>query len=290
MVLTLRTYHFKRKSGSRLVAALALSLGLSWISSCHMYPQTLENSVGDNYFPDVHVGKILRLVEDAQLAWGDSSMNLTNAGAISYKFDNLEMKHQLWFDYGPDYVEIYDGVRRKGTMSVVWAGKMETPGSELLITMNTGFGLNDWNFGGTIRVQNWGKDEFEHTLWGVESDVTLLEPAYNFEWTNEYVRVKIKGENTKTTEDDWWAVGGRSYARNRQGRFYNATIKDSLYFANACKWGIIKGRVDIQHIDATQRIFVDYGSATDTVCHEFITFNRGGKAQTVSKHLDGLAK
>lgn len=280
----------RSKSWSRLAAALVLSTGISWFSSCHLYPQTLENSVGDNYFPDVHVGKILRLVEDAQLAWGDSSYVLSNAGAIRYSFDNVEMKHELFFDYGPDYQEIYDGIRRKGTMTVTWTTDMEIPGSELRVNMNTGHGLNDWNFTGTIKLQNWGRDEYERTIWGVESDIALLEPAYNFEWTNEYVRIKIKGDTTKTTEDDWWAVGGRSYARNRQGRFYNATIKDSLYFANACKWGIIKGRVDIQHIDATQRIFVDYGSATDTMCHEFITFTRGGDAQTVSKHLEGLAK
>jgi hypothetical protein len=279
----------KRKSWTRLVAALVLSIGLSWVSSCHLYPQTLENSVGDNYLPDVHMGKILRLVEDAQLAWADSSYVLSNAGVISYSFNKLEMRHEMWFDYKPDYFEIYDGVRRKGTMSAVWSGDLSVPGTELRITMITGFGFNDWNCSGTIKVQNWGEDEMGHTMFGVESDIILLEPAYNFEWTNEYVRVKIRGEKTQTTEDDWWAVGGRSYARNRQGRFYNATIKDSLYFANACKWGILKGRVDIQQIDATQRIFVDYGSATDTACHEFITFTRGGKSQTVSKHLDGLA-
>lgn len=54
----------RSKSWSRLAAALVLSTGISWFSSCHLYPQTLENSVGDNYFPDVHVGKILRLGED----------------------------------------------------------------------------------------------------------------------------------------------------------------------------------------------------------------------------------
>jgi hypothetical protein len=277
-------------SWPKLLVALFLSVSITWISSCHLYPQTLENSVGDNYFPDVHVGKILRIVEDGQMAFLDSTYTLDNAGSISYKFDNVEMKHELWFDYSPDYQETYDGIRRKGTMSVTWTTDMDIPGSELIVTMNSGFGFNDWNCTGTIKVQNWGIDEFEHTLWGIESDITLLEPAYNFEWTNEYVRVRIKGDTTKSTEDDWWAVGGRSYARNRQGRFYNATIKDSLYFANACKWGIIKGRVDIQHIDATQRIFVDYGSNTDTVCHEFITYSRGKNTQTVSKHLDGLAK
>ncbi len=278
------------KSAFTLISALTLCLGLTWISSCHLYPQTLENSVGDNYFPDVHCGKILRLVEDAQINVLDPSYVLSNAGEIQYDYDAIERKHTLNFNYTPDYNEIYDGVRRKGTMQAVWYGDLNTPGSEMIITLNTGFGLNDWNFTGTIKVLNWGLDEFNHTLWGVESNITLLEPAYNFEWTNEYVRVKVRGESTQTTQDDWWSVWGTSYARNRQGRFYNGTIKDSLYFVNACKWGIVKGRVDIQHIDATQRIFVDYGSSTDTTCHEFITFTRGGNAQTVSKHLDGLAK
>jgi hypothetical protein len=274
----------------RLAIALFFAAFISWLSSCHLYPQTLENSVGDNYFPDVHCGKILRLIEDIQASIKDNNYTLTNAGNIRYDYDPVLRKHNIFVDYGPDLVEIYDGVRRKGTFQVEWYGDLEVPGTEMNVQMNVGFGFNDWQCGGTIKVMNWGKDEFEHTLWGIESNITLLEPAYNFEWTNEYVRVKIRGEETLTTADDWWAVWGTSYARNRQGRFYNGTIKDSLYFVNSCKWGIVKGRVDIQHVDATQRIFVNYGSAQDTSCNEFITFTRGGKAQTVSKHLEGLAK
>jgi hypothetical protein len=274
----------------RFITIVSISGVLSWLSSCHLYPQTLENSVGDNYFPDVHCGKILRLIEDIQVSIKDPSYVLTNAGAIKYDYDPILRKHAILVDYGPDFNEIYDGVRRKGTMNIEWYGDLDIPGTEMNVAMNTGFGFNDWQCGGTIKVMNWGKDEFEHTLWGVESTFNLLEPAYNFEWTNEYVRVKIRGEETASTADDWWAVWGTSYARNRQGRFYNGTIKDSLYFVNACEWGIVKGRVDIQHVDATQRIFVNYGSAQDTTCHEFITFTRGGNAQTVSKHLTGLAK
>lgn len=105
---------------------------LSWFSSCHLYPQTLENSVGDNYFPDVHIGKILRLVEDAQNASKDSIYTLTNARFIGYKYDPIERKHELTFDYSPDYKEIYDGMRRKGTMNAVWYGDLYIPGSEML--------------------------------------------------------------------------------------------------------------------------------------------------------------
>lgn len=286
----MRNFIDKAKFSFRIWGVTLTTILVVLMSRCHIYTQTLENSAGDNYFCDAHTSKILRLAEDAILSWRDSSYSLTNAGAITYTFDNKTFKHVINIQYGPDLTEVYDGIRRKGSMDVVWTDNIEIPGSEVKITMNLGFGFNDWNCTGTILWQNWGDNGWGQNIYGVESDIDLWEPAYNFEWTNEYQRVRIRGNATKNTADDWWAVWGTSYARNRQGRFYNATIKDSLYFANDCEWGIIKGRVDIQHVDATQRVFVSYGGAYDTSCNDFIKFWRGKKTQFVKKHLDGLAK
>lgn len=104
----------------------------------------------------------------------------------------------------------------------------------------------------------------------------------NFLWNNVYTRVKIAGDSALKSDDDIWTVSGTVYAKNEKGRFYNAIIKDSLYFVNACEYGIVKGRVDIAHVDDAQRDFVFYGS--NPVCDKWYTFKRGDRVITITKN------
>lgn len=252
--------------------------GLIW-SGCVIYNQTLENTVGDNYLLDFHTTKALSLALDAVRAQ-DDTLILSNAGDV--KFEIKGGKKRVTVSY-PEYKEYYDGVPRSGSWFVEWDGDFNIPGKKLKLNLGPNFKAYDWGFAGVITITNWGKDQWGRNEYDVFVDsMQTGSPAYNWDWSSMKIATVIKGQETLTSTDDKFMIWGNSWGGNRQGRRFNAVVKDSLFFDNSCPWGITKGRVDISHIDLTQRIFVDFGKNED--CNEFVTFTRGDVTQTVTKN------
>lgn len=266
----------------RLAVAGLLSFGFVWLAGCELYSQSMENSAGDNYFSDMIVTRLVHTVQDAIVAH-DSGMNMGHAAVMT--FSSVPGEKKMEMRYGVDYVTDYDGFERKGTVTTTWDRSFFIPGSTMHIVMENEHGTNGWATKGFIDVTNWGLNEWDQPMYEVRCSLELISPAYNWEWTNEYIRVKISRDSTPQSTDDLWSVTGTAYARNRQGRFYNAFIKDSLYYSPRCKYGYTRGKVDIQHVDATQRLFVVYGEGTDTACSQYMTFDRGKRKLTVTKNL-----
>jgi len=266
----------------RLVIAGLLSLGFTWMAGCELYSQTMENSAGDNYISDMFVSHLVSTVQDAIVA-NDSGWDLGHVAERTFSSKPGEKKMVMF--YGYEFVEDYDGFTRKGTVTTTWDRSFFIPGSSMHIKLEDEHGNNTWTTKGYIDVINWGLNEWDQPMYEVKCSLVMISPAYNWEWTNEYIRVQLAGEKTPLSADDLWSVTGTAYARNRQGRYYNSIIKDSLYYRPSCKYGYIKGKVDIQHVDATQRVFVVYGEGTDTTCSQYMTFDRGKRKLTVTKNL-----
>lgn len=251
-------------------------------NSCTYYVETLESSVGNNYLSDFHYSKVVSQVQDAANVLFKGH-KLTNGPQI--KFDSARGFNTITLFYGDTFSVNYDGIRRKGKVTASWNGDYYLPGTEVIITMYNGFVSNGWLYEGTIKLTSLDLNEYaqpeflmETTGWQIIDRST----AENYNWTNVYTRTQVKGANTLTSEDDIWSISGIVYARNEKGRYYNAVIKDSLYFDNSCEYGITKGRVDIAPVDDDQRLFVDYG--TETKCQPWVTFKRGSRVVTVTKN------
>jgi len=252
------------------------------IFGCTYYNETIEDSVGDNYFPDYHTSKIVAQVQDA-INVVNGRLTISNGGVITS--DTTSAVKTLTINYGPDFVEKYDGVRRKGRITVTWDSTVYLQGSTVNVTIEEGCGFNQYTCKGSIEINFWGLNRWDQPEYEIRSDIELIEDNERkdiLDWTNEYVRTLIVGGKTVSSMDDVWAVMGTSYARNRKGRYYDAVIKDSIYFFNNCAWGIVDGRVDIKPVDASQRMFVDYG--TSGVCNQYYTFRRGERFVTITKN------
>lgn len=265
----------------KLIALFGIIVSMLGINSCTYYIETLESSVGNNYLADFNYSKILVTVQDAM---NETFMSGKKTG-LSISIDTSGVIKQMQVNYGLDPNISYDGVLRRGTCIVTWEGNPFSPGCEWKLDLGTGFLCNEWYFGGIIKVTYLDKNEFNQSEYLMETTGIIVKNASTqetFLWNNVYTRTQIAGDSTLKSEDDVWTVSGTVYAKNEKGRFYNAIIKDSLYFVNACEYGIVKGRVDIAHVDDAQRDFVFYGS--NPVCDKWYTFKRGDRVITITKN------
>ena len=232
-----------RTFSNNVVKGIFVLFCASQIFGCTYYNETVEDSVGDNYFPDYHTSKIVAQVQDA-INVVHGRLTISNGGVITS--DTNSAVKTLTINYGAEYVEKYDGVKRKGRITVTWDNTVYLPGSTVKVTIEEGCGFNQYTCKGSIEINFWGLNRWAQPEYEIRSDIELIEDNAKkdiFDWTNEYVRTLIVGGKTVTSMDDVWAVMGTSYARNRKGRYYDAVIKDSIYFFNNCVWGIVNGRV-----------------------------------------------
>lgn len=257
------------------------------IYSCRYYQETSEDSVGDNYTSDYHFSKMVDQILDAGRV---VYLGLNVSNGPEYKVDTAGPINTIRLYYGDSLRMFYDGVKRKGTALVTWSddgGGFFNPGNELTLGFESGFLCNGWYLGGTCVITYLDKNEYNQPEYNMVTNGTLHinnNMEWNWNWTNDYTRVKVKGDSTLISTDDVFAVQGIVYGRNRRGRYYDAHIKDSLYFDNSCEWGIVKGRVDIQQVDASERMFVDYG--TRDVCDKWYSFRRQSYKATITKNKD----
>lgn len=265
----------------KLIVLLSIVISMLGINSCTYYIETLESSVGNNYLADYNYSKILVTVQDAL---AESYLGGPKHG-LNITLDTSGINKQMEVNYGLEPNVNYDGVLRRGTAVVTWIGNPFLPGSEINIDLGIGFLCNDWYFGGVIKCTFLDKNEFNQSEYLMETTGLIVKNASTqetFLWNNVYTRTKIAGDSSLKSDDDIWTVSGTVYAKNEKGRFYNAIIKDSLYFVNSCQYGIVKGRVDIAHVDDAQRDFVFYG--TSPVCDKWYTFKRGDRVITITKN------
>ena len=264
-----------------LIPAVA---ALAFIHSCTYYIETMEDSVGDNYLTDYHYSKMFDQVLDIGnfLYKGET---IGTDGPYFKSIDTNGVTKVVSFTYGDTLRMCYDGVLRAGNGYITWQGDFFKPGTEISLVFDPFIKGNDWNLKGNIKITYLDKNEYGQKEYSMETtaDIILNKATLeNWTWTNNYTRVKVRGDNTLTSMDDVWAVWGDVYGRNRKGRFYDATIKDSLYFDNTCEYGIKKGRVDIQQVDASERMFVDYGNLDR--CDQWYSFKRGDRNITITKN------
>jgi len=270
--------HFRYK----FFALITLSCSLLGVHSCTYYIETLESSVGDNYMSDFNYSRMVVQAQDA-INHVYQGMEITNGPVIS--FDTAKTVKEIVLDYGIDQKEFYDGVKRRGVARVFWEGNPYLPGSVVNISFDNGFLCNEWYYDGEVKITYLDKNEFNQPEYLMETTGAQVKNAStqeNYNWTNVYTRTKVGGDSTLKSVDDVWSISGTVYARNVKGRYYNAIIKDSLYFVNACEYGIVKGRVDIAPVDDSQRNFVLYGSKP--VCDKWYTFKRGDRVITITKN------
>ncbi len=265
----------------KFVALVGLSISLLSIHSCTYYIETLESSVGNNYMADYNFTKIVTVVQDAL------NVKYKNGDDIGLTIilDTNSVTRIMSVDFGVEPKLCYDGVTRRGKAIVTWQGNPYIPGTEIIIDLGTGFLCNDWYYGGTIKITYLDKNEFNQPEDLMETTGLIVKNASTqetFLWNNVYTRTQVGGDSTLKSIDDVWTVSGTVYAKNEKGRFYNAIIKDSLHFVNACEYGIVQGRVDIAHVDDAQRDFVFYGS--NPVCDKWYTFKRGDRVITITKN------
>lgn len=266
----------------KLLVLFSIALSILSINSCTYYVETLESSVGNNYMSDYNYSRLVVQAQDA--------LNVVYKGHIvqngpAITLDTAGLIKRMTLDYGVDPFLCYDGVKRKGVAHVEWQGNPYLPGAEIKLTFEKGFLCNDWFYDGSVKVTYLDKNEFnqpEYLMETTGSQVKNASTQDSYDWTNVYTRTQIAGDSTIKSEDDVWTVSGTVYARNEKGRFYNAIIKDSLHFVNACEYGIVQGRVDIAHVDDAQRDFVFYGSTP--VCDKWYTFKRGDRVITITKN------
>ena len=266
----------------KLLALIGLSLSLLGVNSCTYYIETLESSVGNNYLADHNYSRMMVQAQDA-INVVYKGLQLKNGPIIT--FDTTGKNKQIVLDYGVTPMLCYDGVYRNGACYVNWEGNPYLMGNEITVSFSDGFLCNDWFLNGKIKITDLYKNEFNQQEYLMETTGYLgynRSTAENYLWNNVYTRTKIGGDSTLKSDDDVWTVSGTVYAKNEKGRFYNAIIKDSLHFVNACEYGIVQGRVDIAHVDDAERDFVLYGSTP--VCDKWYTFKRGDRTITITKN------
>jgi hypothetical protein len=265
----------------KFIALIGLCIGLLGVQSCTYYVETLESSVGNNYLADYNYSRIITVVQDALNAKYRGGSDI----GLPIVLDTNSSNRIMSVDFGVEPQICYDGVIRRGKAIVTWQGNPYTPGTEILVDLGSGFLCNDWYFGGTIKLTYLDRNEFNQPEYLMETTGLVVKNASTqetFLWNNVYTRTKIAGDSTLKSVDDVWTISGTVYAKNEKGRYYNAIIKDSLHFVNACEYGIVKGRVDIAHVDDSQRNFVFYG--TNPVCDKWYTFKRGDRVITITKN------
>jgi len=260
----------------------AIILGLLSLSACTYYVETLESSVGDNYLSDFHYSKMVTQFQDAAnvIFKGHTLVNGPNI-----TFDTSKVTKTIVLSYGDTLSMFYDGVNRRGVASCSWQGDFFAPGTEIMVSFENGFLCNRWYIDGTMKITYLDKNEYNQPEYLMETtgvQVINKSTQENYNWNNVYTRTKVLGDSTMKSDDDVWSVSGTVYARNQKGRYYNAIIKDSIYFDNRCEYGITKGRVDIAPVDDDQRTFVYYGEIPK--CEVWVTFKRGSRVVTVTKN------
>lgn len=266
----------------KLVALFGIIVSMLGINSCTYYIETLESSVGNNYLADHNFSRMVVQIQDA-VNHVYKGLSLQNCAIITS--DLTGPQKQITLDYGVNQMLCYDGVLRSGACYINWEGDPYLSGNVLTVSFSNGFLCNKWYLNGTIKITDLNKNEFNQQEYLMETTGYcgyMESTGENFLWNNVYTRTQIAGDSTLKSDDDIWTVSGTVYAKNEKGRFYNAIIKDSLYFVNACDYGIVKGRVDIAHVDDAQRDFVFYGSSP--VCDKWYTFKRGDRVITITKN------
>ncbi len=256
-----------------------------YFAQCKIVVETFEDSVGDNYFADYQTSKVADLVMDyARVLHGLENLDMK----IPIGSFDTANKNAKWFivHFGETYNTCADGIDRRNPITVNWTGDFFKPGNSFTITMDPAY-MGYYKFTGSIEVTFWGENEYGQSEHEIKSTVNILQDnarADIYDWTNEYVRTRIIGENTPRSSDDVYSVWGTSYGRNRKGRYFSSVIKDTIHFSNECEWGILNGRIDIQPIDATQRTFVNYGSWDQLDCRRYYSFSRGNRDVTITKN------
>lgn len=166
-----------------------------------------------------------------------------------------------------------DGRVRSGTLTAVYSGRWNDPGTVVTIT-STDYTVNGYRLEGTNVITNTsgvtGNPSFtseivDGQITTPNGDLILRESVRNYEW--------IEGATTPLDfTDDVWQLTGNATGTTTSGNQYTATITTPVVKANSCKW-IQQGVIEITPniANATARV-IDYGA---NICDNIVNVSYG---------------
>ncbi len=166
-----------------------------------------------------------------------------------------------------------DGRVRSGTLTAVYTGRWNDPGTTITIT-TTDYTVDGYRLEGTNIITNTstgsGNPSFTSEIQNGKvttpnGDVILRDATRNYEW--------IAGSSTPLDmSDDVWQLTGNATGTTSSGKEYTAVITTAVIKAVSCKW-IQQGVIEITPTASGSVVrSVDYGP---NVCDNIATVSYG---------------